>query len=272
MIEKTILISWIRLKRLTYNFGLLKMTKIQIISDIHTEHYKDASGFKPSKDAEIIVFAGDIAGSPEQAVSFFAGLRKQTESIFLYVLGNHEYFNFVFSDTDQRYKRAVKNIKDLYLLDRKSFNHNGIIFSGCTLWTDYDRQRGILSALYGMIDFQLIYKNKKELIDPYMIINEHKKHVQFLETRRNSPDEKHVFITHHIPSFSLVQPQFKSSTLNGSFAVDLDNLILDHKPNLWVCGHTHSYFDTQIEDTRIICNPIGYPHEKLKIKEVLIDL
>jgi predicted phosphodiesterase len=248
------------------------MTKIQIISDIHVEHYSGLSKFRPNKEVEVIIFAGDIVGSPEQAKKFFTALRKESEAIFLYVLGNHEYFHQVFSNTVKRYKSAIKNIPNTYLLDKQNYKYNDIIFSGGTLWTDYDNRRGIPAAIFGMADFELIYKRKETLIDPNTIIEEHKKQVQFFSAQRNSTDDKHVFITHHMPSFSLIAPQFRNSTLNGSFAVNLDNLIVDQAPNIWVCGHTHSYFDTQIDKTRVICNPVGYPHEKLQIKEVIIEL
>ena len=248
------------------------MTKIQVVSDIHVEHYGGKSRFLPIEDAEVIVFAGDVAGNPAQAKKFFTGLREKTNAVFLYVLGNHEYFYQVFANTVKKYKKALSYIENIYVLDKQSYRYKDICFSGGTLWTDYDKERGIPAALYGMIDFELIYKNKTTIIDPYTIIKEHKKQIKFFETRRITADEKHVFITHHMPSFSLIPLQYKNSFLNPCFAADLDDLILDYKPNFWICGHTHGQFETQIGDTSIICNPIGYPRESLPVKEKAIVL
>jgi Icc-related predicted phosphoesterase len=39
---------------------------------------------------------------------------------------------------------------------------------------------------------------------------------------------------------------------------DMDELILEHQPCLWIHGHTHESFDYEIGKTRVICNPRGY--------------
>ena len=31
-------------------------------------------------------------------------------------------------------------------------------------------------------------------------------------------------------------------------------------PRLWIHGHTHGSKDYMLGDTRVICNPGGYPH------------
>lgn len=55
----------------------------------------------------------------------------------------------------------------------------------------------------------------------------------------------------------------RDTTMNGAFTSNLDEFILDH-PHvaLWTHGHTHHTFDYAIGDTRIVCNPHGYPGEK----------
>jgi Icc-related predicted phosphoesterase len=247
--------------------------KTQIISDIHVEHYKGISKFIPSKEAEVIIFAGDIVGNPNQAKEFFTNLRKQTEATFLYVLGNHEFLGNIFSETDKKYKDAVKDIPNMHFLNKKTYIQDNTTFIGCTMWTDYDKQRGLRSAIYGMIDFELILENERQLLNPNTILNENKKSIKFIKKSLISKTtEKAIVITHHMPSFSMIQPQYKNSSLNGSFAMDLDNFILDLQPNYWVCGHTHSFIDTWIDKTHIICNQIGYPREKLPLKEIVIDL
>lgn len=247
--------------------------KIQITSDIHVEHHKGISKFIPSKEAEVIILAGDIVGNPEQAKTFFTNLREQTDATLLYILGNHEYFYQIFSSANKKYEKAIKDIPNLYLLNKHTHVINDITFIGCTMWTDYDKQKGIPAALYGMVDFELTFDNRNELLKPYTVLVENKKSIKFIKKSLISKTtEKAIVITHHMPSFSLVQPQFKNSSLNGSFAMDLDNLILDLQPNYWICGHTHSFIDTQINKTHIICNPVGYPRERLVFKEIIIDL
>jgi len=49
------------------------------------------------------------------------------------------------------------------------------------------------------------------------------------------------------------------SPYNIFYANELDLLIEDKKPALWLHGHTHESRDYKIGKTRIICNPRGYP-------------
>lgn len=48
-----------------------------------------------------------------------------------------------------------------------------------------------------------------------------------------------VVVTHHLPSGRSVAPRFAASVLNPAFASDLDHLIEEHEPALWIHGHTH---------------------------------
>jgi len=49
--------------------------------------------------------------------------------------------------------------------------------------------------------------------------------------------------------------------INPAFASDLENLILEFQPELWIHGHIHTACDYTIGKTRVICNPRGYPSE-----------
>ena len=60
---------------------------------------------------------------------------------------------------------------------------------------------------------------------------------------------------------SYQQPRY--TTMNGAFVSNLDEFILDHPQiALWSHGHTHHCFDYTVGDTRIVCNPLGYPGER----------
>jgi Icc-related predicted phosphoesterase len=61
------------------------------------------------------------------------------------------------------------------------------------------------------------------------------------------------------PSFLSIHEKHKNNmNINGSYASDLSDLILDTKPSLWFHGHMHTSFDYMVGDTRILCNPRGY--------------
>jgi Icc-related predicted phosphoesterase len=67
-----------------------------------------------------------------------------------------------------------------------------------------------------------------------------------------------VVITHYLPSLQSVLPQFQMSDSGRFFLGDVDSIIVERKPRLWLHGHTHNSADYQYERTRVICNPFGY--------------
>jgi Icc-related predicted phosphoesterase len=73
--------------------------------------------------------------------------------------------------------------------------------------------------------------------------------------------EDDVVVTHHLPSFRSVPPQFQNSSLNAFFVHDVENSIRQYSPSLWIHGHTHTNFDYTIGKTRVVANPRGYPEE-----------
>jgi Icc-related predicted phosphoesterase len=50
----------------------------------------------------------------------------------------------------------------------------------------------------------------------------------------------------------------KLDRLSACYASDLDELIEECQPHLWVHGHIHSSADYRIGKTRIVCNSRGY--------------
>jgi hypothetical protein len=39
----------------------------------------------------------------------------------------------------------------------------------------------------------------------------------------------------------------------------------------FVNGHTHDFIDTVVGNTRVVCNPLGYPNERFNNKEPYED-
>ena len=78
-------------------------------------------------------------------------------------------------------------------------------------------------------------------------------------------DAKVVVVGHHAPSALSIAEHYKDSHLmNGGFSSDLSEFILDNpKIKLWTHGHMHDAFDYYIGDTRVVCNPRGYPGERI---------
>ena len=93
--------------------------------------------------------------------------------------------------------------------------------------------------------------------------------IDFLKTSLENPENKDcVVITHHLPSYSLIAPKYKTQgqspyDINQWFYCNLDSLIQEHNSKIkcWFYGHTHTPGKKNIGDTIMACNPIGYPGE-----------
>src|ERR687892_308646 len=104
--------------------------RAQILSDLHLE-------FAPMKaaptDADIMLLAGDIHVG-------FAGVEwAQThfpDKPVLYILGNHEFYQFSIPKLISSLKREVAGT-NIHIMENDAFELNGYTFLGCTLWTDF---------------------------------------------------------------------------------------------------------------------------------------
>jgi calcineurin-like phosphoesterase family protein len=98
-------------------------------------------------------------------------------------------------------------------------------------------------------DFRLIYDFDK------MVFDENEKSVDFLRWHVH----KDAFVvTHHFPTKKSIATHYVNNPLNMFFMCDMEDLILERKPRMWVHGHTHSSFNYMLDETHIVCNPLGY--------------
>jgi hypothetical protein len=70
-----------------------------------------------------------------------------------------------------------------------------------------------------------------------------------------------VVVTHHLPSYQSVPDCFRGDQLNRFYVCNQERLIVEKQPQLWLHGHTHTPCDYLVDETRIVCNPLGYPYE-----------
>ena len=116
-----------------------------------------------------------------------------------------------------------------------------------------------------MNDFKLIRNDKRSFsaLRPIDTVKRHKETLTKFKTELDRYEgEPTVVVTHHAPSFLSVAEKYAAEReMNGGFASDLNDFILDHPQiKLWVHGHAHTSFDYMLgNDTRIVCNPKGYP-------------
>ena len=253
---------------------------ILVWSDLHLEFGKFES---PTIDRDVLVLAGDIH-IEYRAANFI--LNQLQYGDVIYVLGNHESYNSVLLDIRQTWAKIIqpdtnKNAKRLgypghfYFLDDDTVTINDVTFIGATLWSDFRNGNPIsmMDAKSGISDYTCIYHGSDDshrLITPDDTLHIHRTSKEFIETHLRCPGRK-VVVTHHLPSFQSIYEKFHEDD-NGSFASNLDQLMYDYQPELWIHGHTHFSMDYMIDKTRIVCNPRGYyPHGlNLYFKEIYV--
>jgi len=87
----------------------------------------------------------------------------------------------------------------------------------------------------------------------------HKESKEYLLNQLKVIQDNVFVISHHAPSYQSVPQEFKKHA-KGAYCSNLDDLILNHPQiKYWCHGHTHTPFDYNIGNCRVICNPHGYP-------------
>jgi Icc-related predicted phosphoesterase len=235
--------------------------KIQVLSDIHLEF-----GIReiPVADADLLILAGDIHLGE-------SGVKWMTEHVnhvpVIYVLGNHEYYRHTYPGLLNKLKLLTRKT-NITLLENESKRLGGITFHGATLWTDFElfgnAELAEWESQQSMNDYRLIRRDPSySRMRPADTRVQHKASLRWLEkSLKESKTKKNVVVTHHAPSKKSVPDLFQKHMVSAAFASNLDDFILDTKPQIWVHGHIHQAVDYTIGQTRVICNPMGYPEEK----------
>jgi Icc-related predicted phosphoesterase len=233
------------------------LLKLHVLCDLHVEF----SGFEvPGVGADVVVLAGDIHVGNR-------GLNWILDQGFsvpvIYVLGNHEFYRDKFPGLIDELKRGAEGT-NVHVLENESVELGGLRFFGCTLWTDMalfgDAKVASLAATDAMNDYRLIRNSHTYLrLTPQDTVAWHKQSVKKLQEFLEAGDpERSVVVTHASPSIKSVPQRYRNHAITPAFASNMENLILNHQPRLWIHGHTHDSYDYQIGKTRIICNPRGY--------------
>lgn len=247
--------------------------KIKVVSDIHLEFDPPhrVTKFKvPYDNEDYLILAGDVqVGLYEQ--KWFVDLLKRRPVI--YVVGNHEYyhknFDFInanllkFEETVNKYAKEyhgwTNKLTILHTGVRDSLEVDGYLFCGGTLWTDFDNSFINMSYAQRLLnDFSVISKTEdKRHFTPEDALEEHKKTKESITNiLSNETNLKKIVVTHHAPSYRSIHERFANSLANSCYASHLDALV--EKADLWAHGHTHTSFDYNIGNCRVVCNPRGY--------------
>jgi Icc-related predicted phosphoesterase len=287
--------------------------KIALASDIHLE-FGDIN-LKNEENAEVLILSGDICtakvfkqgGYPRKTVvEFFSRVAFQFPHV-VYVMGNHEHYNFDIAKTEETLKCQLSIWPNVHLLEKETWEHQGITFVGGTLWTDMNKEDSL--TMYhvnrSMNDFQCVTNSNRKVSRKvplyakdaennyikdekgYMIIEsykfkeenstwstedavaDHKKMLDYINIVTQDKAKSYVAVTHHMPTQKSIAPWYANDTLmNGGFASDLSEFIMDRPQiKLWTCGHTHHSHRYYMGETLVVNNARGYAKYEQCAKE-----
>ncbi len=227
--------------------------RIRVYSDLHFEVQADhgksfVEGLNP-EGCDVVVLAGDIASHRHlyEALDMFC----QKFPRVIHVPGNHEYYGADRGKVNTTLRRIkAKHFDRLTLLNRGIFGWMGKRILGTTMWFSKTIEAAMVLSTWS--DSKAIVGFSKWVGD------ENRLSVNFLRQEMREGD---IVVTHYAPSWRSVHPKYAGQESNLLYVCDMEELILERKPALWIHGHTHTAFDYHIGSTRVVCHPFGYPRE-----------
>jgi len=236
--------------------------KIQYASDLHLEFADNWRILKQEEPmnirGDILVLAGDIGylGDDNYQTHPFWDWASENYQQVIVALGNHEFYKFYnlssmhdgligeIRPNIHYYYNAVVHIQDI-----------DIIVS--TLWANITLEDAYITE-HSVTDFRRILYGENILT--FADFNrEHKRCLEFIkQSIADSSAKNKIVVTHHVPSFQLMSPEFLGSHINGAFTVELADYIATSGIDYWIYGHSHRNIDKTIGTTRCVCNQFGY--------------
>jgi hypothetical protein len=78
-------------------------------------------------------------------------------------MGNHEHYDFDIAKTYDRLKAELADLPNIHVLEKETWEHNGVTFVAGTLWTDMNKGDSLTMWHCGkaMNDFRLITNSNR---------------------------------------------------------------------------------------------------------------
>lgn len=252
--------------------------KIQILSDLHMEF--GAATVSPTS-ADVVVLAGDVH---KRIHGVEWAKRTFPNQPVVYVAGNHEFYGGHWVRTLDKLRASAQG-SNVHFLEDDEEVINGVRFLGSTLWTNFklfgaENQMACMTlANQKMNDYRKIRAptigsglggDFAQLL-PVQSVRRFDNSSKFLRSKlRERFDGATVVVTHHAPHPNSNPDEHQGDLLSAAYASDLSELFV-HGPDLWIHGHIHRSFDYVIGQTRVLCNPKGYPGRSASSENALFD-
>jgi Icc-related predicted phosphoesterase len=261
--------------------------KIALASDIHLE-FGDLI-LKNEENADVLILSGDICTAKvfkhkprerEIIRDFFKRVSFQFPHV-VYVMGNHEHYDFDIAKTYERLKFELSPFENIHLLEKETWTLDDVTFVGGTLWTNMNKGDPLTTWHCGqrMNDFRLITNSNRmthhknvvyaknpdgsgmhlkdaegnlvvERIDHYEkaskfsvedSIEDHNKMVDYVNIVTTDKDKKYVVVTHHAPSPLSIAECYKHDTLMNGAFHSDLSQFIEDRPQIKLWTHGHMH-------------------------------
>lgn len=242
-----------------------------IWSDIH-EEFEDLSLPEGGPgDVDAILVAGDI-WTKGRAVRKLERIAQWAGVPVIATAGNHDYYGTSMLKADEYFARdAAASPHDIRFLNPGVTEVAGCRIIGATLWTDYRLRCPSGPNWAERTACEQVMNDHKRIrwgygsfrpVTPDDLASVHLKHKAYIAEELSRPHHGPTLVmTHHAPSEMSVKFNGKPDLIDHAYASNLEEMILDLAPDVWLHGHTHNSEHYEIGKTRVLANPKGYPDQ-----------
>ena len=248
--------------------------KIQFVSDLHLEfnenrvwlesHPLDVTG-------NILLIAGDSAylDVPESGrdtysqYAFWDWASEHYKQVIV-CLGNHDFYGYYdLATMPDGYCKEIRPNVHAYYNKVVSIDDVDIIVS--TLWS-FIEPFNAYQTEKGVSDFyRILYNGHRLTADDFN--EEHERCYDFIRKAvKESKAKTKIVLTHHVPTQLCTAEEFRGSTINGAFTVELGDYIAKSSVDYWIYGHSHRNINARIGNTQILSNQLGYVHQEEQLR------
>jgi len=225
--------------------------RLWVLSDLHVDSMRPFD-IGPHPECDVIVMAGDLANTEAAREAWLLEhLSDEERAWTIFVPGNHEAFGVGLDGVAESMARLAERT-GVTVLQNGVLEMEGIRLVGSTLWSDLhpslDRAAEMQTG-----DFRHIPGLEPD--------DWRAQHAWDLSYLRSTVQPGDVVVTHHAPAFEslseVMQLNLQARTGESAYFTDLEDDIRSLRPALWVHGHTHSFRDYVIGETRVVSNARG---------------
>ncbi len=240
--------------------------RIQYVSDLHLEFPQNRQWLAKHPlevTGDILLVAGDSAylDLPESgndtysAYKFWDWASEHYKQVIV-CFGNHDFYGYYdLATISNGFCKEIRHNVHAYYNSVVHFDSIDIIVS--TLWSKIKPYDAFLTEKNVSDFYRIKYDGHRLTADDFN--REHERCLAFIEQAISESDaEKIIVVTHHVPTQLCTAVEFKNSTINGAFTVELGEFIADHRIDYWIYGHSHRNIKAQIGETLIMSNQLGY--------------